>query len=142
MLSIITRLGGVSRGSLDIRSRTSWLARAHASRRPLALRPPYVAPVLPLVARRSSNADYRSVNWVNSFVTGWPTFSRALHYPVNEGQGYYALRGFCYTPNPAGECGEQDREAQHEGRGRVLRAAGGRAESDGREELDAQSAGR
>jgi len=36
-------------------------------------------------ARRSR--DYRFVNSVNSSVTGWPNFSRSLHYPINELKG-------------------------------------------------------
>jgi hypothetical protein len=35
--------------------------------------------------------DYSLVNSVNSFVTGWPNFSGALHYPVNALTGLYTV---------------------------------------------------
>ena len=45
---------------------------------PRRLPPPLAA--LPLV--RTPLVDYRPVNGINPFVTGWPNFSGLLHYPV------------------------------------------------------------
>jgi hypothetical protein len=46
---------------------------------------PVLLPARPLGARPL--AVYSFVMSVNSFVTGWPRFSRRIHYPVNDREG-------------------------------------------------------